>query len=176
MSSTRRPRTHRRTRRGHFKSPRSATRASSFLSKWLSPPGRKAFARKYRIESRRLAMRSRASKPPAPPVDKQHSSFLLSPRSFARQCPQSLVAPPATITCGLNGSSAGFLLLGNCFHSRLTGNGQNRDGRRGVRGSGGTKRPRRRTTCRMRAVNQCIRWQDLSPDPICRQPPPLPAS
>ena len=27
------------------------------------------------------------------------------------------------------------LLLGNCFRARRTGNGQNRDGRRGVRGS-----------------------------------------
>jgi len=29
----------------------------------------------------------------------------------------------------------GFLLLGNCFRARRTGNGQNVDGRRGVRGS-----------------------------------------
>ena len=30
-------------------------------------------------------------------------------------------------------------LQGNCFRARRTGNGQNADGRRGVRGSGGSE-------------------------------------
>ena len=32
-----------------------------------------------------------------------------------------------------------FLLLGICFRARRTGNGQNGDGRRGVRGYGGSE-------------------------------------